>query len=83
MTYSVDDVSIKNMKQSRGCADRSNWPDVTGTEEGLVKGKSARRKRKPEGLFFWARGLKLADCHQVDGNYRKSRFIEVRNRWKN
>ena len=55
---------------------KSNWPDVTGTEEGLVKGKSAEEKRKPERVFSGHRVKNFVTVIRVDGELPKEQIRE-------
>jgi len=45
---------------------------VTGTEEGLVKGKSAEEKRKPERVFSGHRVKNFVTVIRVDGELPKN-----------
>jgi len=49
---------------------------VTGTEEGLVKGKSAEEKRKPERIFSGHRVKSSVTVIQVDGELPKEQIRE-------
>ena len=66
LTSATDNANIKNIKQSR----------VTGTEEGLVKGKSAEEKRKPERIFSGHRVKSSVTVIQVDGELPKEQIRE-------
>ena len=55
---------------------KSNRPDVTGTEEGLVKGKSAEEKRKPERVFSGHRVKNFVTVIRVDGELPKEQIRE-------
>ena len=52
-----------------------NWPDVTGTEEGLVKGK-ALKKRGNLRESFWAQVKSSVTVIQVDGDLPKEQIRE-------
>ena len=49
---------------------------MTGTEEGLVKGKSAEEKRKPERVFSGHRVKSSVTVIQVDGELPKEQIRE-------
>ena len=49
---------------------------MTGTEEGLVKGKSAEEKRKPERIFSGHRVKSSVTVIQVDGELPKEQIRE-------
>ena len=49
---------------------------MTGTEEGLVKGKSAEEKRKPERVFSGHRVKNFVTVIRVDGELPKEQIRE-------
>ncbi len=49
---------------------------MTGTEEGLVKGKSAEEKRLPEKLFSGHRAKSFVTVILVDGELPKEQIRE-------
>ena len=49
---------------------------MTGTEEGLVKGKSAEEKRKPERVFSVHRVKNFVTVIRVDGELPKEQIRE-------
>ena len=49
---------------------------MTGTEEGLVKGKSAEEKRKPERFFSGHRVKNFVTVIRVDGELPKEQIRE-------
>ncbi len=49
---------------------------MTGTEDGLVKGKSAEEKRIPEGIFSGHRVKSFVTVIRVDGELPKEQIRE-------
>ena len=49
---------------------------MTGTEEGLVKGKSAEEKRKPERVFSGHKVKNFVTVIRVDGELPKEQIRE-------
>ena len=67
---------LNTCNRVEGALIKSNWPDVTGTEECLVKGNSAEEKRKPERIFSGHRVKSSVTVIQVDGELPKEQIRE-------